>query len=266
MRARLFQVGVTLSITASTCTAAIITRNASAPADVAATRAQWLADCGVAAPSFLVDFESGFSNGQNISAVTGLFPGGMVITDSSSAHNAIIRTAGGIGGSSPNGNFGVSQNEQPYLELSWPEPGVDGVGFADIDHTGTNIFVDFSGGGTAQFSIETTGSGGRIGEFVGIWRNDMPRIIRLRMDSSGDGTWGIDDIQWIASGTCPGDLNGDGLVEDADFVIFLNAYNILDCADPSMPVGCPADLNGDGFVDDADFVNFVAAYNELLCP
>ncbi|MBX3388287.1 MAG: hypothetical protein KF691_02400 [Phycisphaeraceae bacterium] len=64
---------------------------------------------------------------------------------------------------------------------------------------------------------------------------------------------------------CPGDLNNDGFVDDADFVVFVNAYNILDCADPSMPVLCPADMNGDGFVDDADFVLFVAAYNDLVC-
>lgn len=64
---------------------------------------------------------------------------------------------------------------------------------------------------------------------------------------------------------CPGDLNNDGFVDDADFVIFVSAYNILDCADPSMPPLCPADMNGDGFVDDADFVLFVAAYNNLVC-
>lgn len=66
--------------------------------------------------------------------------------------------------------------------------------------------------------------------------------------------------------TCPGDLNNDGFVDDSDFVIFASAYNILDCADPTMPAGCPADLNGDTFVDDADFVIFAAAYNELICP
>ncbi|MBY0111219.1 MAG: hypothetical protein K2Y21_00250 [Phycisphaerales bacterium] len=65
---------------------------------------------------------------------------------------------------------------------------------------------------------------------------------------------------------CPGDLNGDTLVDDADFVIFATAYNILDCADPAMAPGCPADLNADLFVDDADFVLFANAYNELLCP
>jgi hypothetical protein len=66
--------------------------------------------------------------------------------------------------------------------------------------------------------------------------------------------------------TCPADLNADGQVDDADFVIFAAAYNILDCADPSMPPACPADLNGDGAVDDSDFIIFVAAYNSLICP
>lgn len=69
----------------------------------------------------------------------------------------------------------------------------------------------------------------------------------------------------FASG-CPGDLNGDQFVDDSDFSVFAQAYNVLDCADPTMPAGCPADLNGDGIVEDGDFSIFVVAYNELLCP
>jgi len=74
------------------------------------------------------------------------------------------------------------------------------------------------------------------------------------------------DIEIIANAACTGDLNNDGFVDDADFTIFVVAYNILDCADPAMASGCPADLNADGVVDDADFVLFVPAYNELICP
>lgn len=66
--------------------------------------------------------------------------------------------------------------------------------------------------------------------------------------------------------TCPCDLNHDGVVNDDDFVIFANAYNVLDCTDPEMPEGCPADFNHDQFVNDEDFVIFVPAYNELVCP
>lgn len=65
---------------------------------------------------------------------------------------------------------------------------------------------------------------------------------------------------------CPADLFHDQQVDDADFLVFVQAYNTLDCADPAMPPGCPADLNNDAFVDDADFVGFVTAYNLLVCP
>lgn len=73
-------------------------------------------------------------------------------------------------------------------------------------------------------------------------------------------------LRFTPVGPCIGDITGDGVVDDADFVVFAAAYNILDCADPAMPAGCPADLNADGFVDDSDFVAFAAAYNTLLCP
>ncbi|MBS0188733.1 MAG: hypothetical protein JSS51_11730, partial [Planctomycetes bacterium] len=64
---------------------------------------------------------------------------------------------------------------------------------------------------------------------------------------------------------CPGDLNGDNIVDDADFVLFSAAYNTLDCADPAMAQGCPSDFNGDAMVDDSDFALFAAGYNQLFC-
>jgi len=63
---------------------------------------------------------------------------------------------------------------------------------------------------------------------------------------------------------CPGDLNNDRQVDDADFTIFASAYDSLEC--PPSPASCPADLNGDTVVDDSDFVLFALAYNQLICP
>ncbi|MBX3390531.1 MAG: hypothetical protein KF691_13865 [Phycisphaeraceae bacterium] len=65
---------------------------------------------------------------------------------------------------------------------------------------------------------------------------------------------------------CSSDLQCDGLVDDADFVLFVEAYNLLLCDDPGMSAGCAADLNRDTVVDDSDFVLFVAAYDQLECP
>lgn len=64
---------------------------------------------------------------------------------------------------------------------------------------------------------------------------------------------------------CLGDFNLDGFVDDADFIVFVFAYNLLVCNDPAMPAGCPADLNGDTFVDDIDFTIFVQSYDLPVC-
>lgn len=68
---------------------------------------------------------------------------------------------------------------------------------------------------------------------------------------------------------CDADLKIDAMVDDADFSLFVSAYNVTDCSDVAMPRlgggGCRADLNFDGFVDDADFQIFVGAYDRLVC-
>ncbi|MBS0190823.1 MAG: FG-GAP-like repeat-containing protein [Phycisphaerales bacterium] len=77
---------------------------------------------------------------------------------------------------------------------------------------------------------------------------------------------GVSILRPRGRAACVSDLNGDRVVDDSDFVIFVASYNILDCTDPTMPAGCPGDLNADGLVDDADFSIFVVAYDALLCP
>ncbi len=67
------------------------------------------------------------------------------------------------------------------------------------------------------------------------------------------------DLLNLAS--CAADFNNDGLVDDADFVLFAQHYNDL------LTPGAfrPGDLNGDSLCDDSDFVLFVGAYDALLC-
>jgi len=97
---------------------------------------------------------------------------------------------------------------------------------------------------------------------------DASSISSIRFANSRIGIFGggIAFDHLTLGGRCLQDLNNDELVDDADFVIFVNQYNILDCADPAIPSGCIADLNLDGFVDDSDFVVFLVGYNILLCP
>lgn len=175
----------------------VLTFDASTPAQNAATRANWLAASGIAAPEFFVDFESGFANNQNISGVAGLFPGGLVIRDTSAENAAVIRSgAGSIAGSNPVGTFSLTQNEEPFLVLDFSARPVDYVAFLDIDHSGTACIIGFVDGSSRTVSLNSTAISGDSAEFFGIFRNDRPRISQVRLDATGDGLWGIDNIQY----------------------------------------------------------------------
>ncbi|HEX8875319.1 MAG TPA: cytochrome c peroxidase [Phycisphaerales bacterium] len=71
---------------------------------------------------------------------------------------------------------------------------------------------------------------------------------------------------FCGSSGCPSscsmsDFNGDGLVDDSDFVQFARAYS-----EAVVPQASPVfDLNADQAVDDSDFVLFASSYNQLLC-
>jgi hypothetical protein len=53
---------------------------------------------------------------------------------------------------------------------------------------------------------------------------------------------------------CPGDVNGDGVVNTSDLLALLAAWG--DCPDP--PEECPADFDGDGDVDTSDLLTLLA--------
>jgi len=164
----------------------------------------------------------------------------------------------------------------------WYSTGAGGAPYAD-----TFVIQASINGGSSWVTAETVGPGSVNDPNVNPgWRFKSFKLssiglaptanVKVRFNAADTGTGSVveaalDDfavkaftctpIVW-----CKGDLNLDGLVDDSDFVIFANAYNQLDCADPTMPAGCPSDINGDKLVDDADFVLFAAAYNALLCP
>jgi probable HAF family extracellular repeat protein len=156
---------------------------------------------------------------------------------------------------------------------------VDGTTTATIGFTNplptplTNVRLDLGGdagllidGTTATEAVElgtiapgasTTVTRSVLGAFEG------SRLFMARI--SADGVLPSDMFVDVLVFKCTGDLNADGLVDDADFSIFVVAYDTLDCADPAMPLLCPADLNRDGVVDDADFSIFVVAYDKVIC-
>lgn len=165
----------------------ILTFNSPNPAANVTTGATWLGVIGISGTQYLADFETGFTNGQNITGVPGLFPAGLVITDTD-AGQAIIRSgAGVIHGSNPVGLFALTQNERPFLELDFSIVPVDYVAFQDINHAGTRGWVTVLGGAKYPISFETTAAWNDTAEFFGIFRNDMPRIIKVELGADRRG-------------------------------------------------------------------------------
>lgn len=177
--------------------AAPILFESSSPANNAATQNSWLTALGIAAPTYTVTFESGFTNGQNVSNVSGLFPGSLTIRDTSPANQALVRSgAGTFGGSNPVGTFALAHNEQPYLEFDFSAAPVDYFGAFGIDHGATSVQLTFLSGATASLTLGSTGSDGDTAKFFGIIPSGMGPIVSARFDASGDGTWGLDNLQY----------------------------------------------------------------------
>ncbi|MDE0890162.1 MAG: hypothetical protein OSA40_11975, partial [Phycisphaerales bacterium] len=98
-------------------------------------------------------------------------------------------------------------------------------------------FVTFGGGTSADVTDGTTylrSASCGLAEFVAVG------------DIGFDLEWAVfvDGTAGAGQPDCPGDFNGDGMVDGADFGYILAAWGICP--------GCPEDLNGDGEVNGAD--------------
>lgn len=190
--------------------------NSATPATSAATRTNWLTAAGN--PSLnLITFESGFTDGQNIAGVTGLFPDGLVISNQNGANVLIDSGPGSISGGNPIGTFAAAiqttgSTSRAILDFS-ANP-VDAFGLYLIDFGGGSIQVFFADGSNQLFSPTiATGGSGDSAEFTGVFRNDQAKILRaLITDTGGSGLWALDNIEYtvVASGGTTGGTSGGG--------------------------------------------------------
>lgn len=141
------------------------------------------------------------------------------------------------------------------------------VGFSCGDATLTSARTIVNGrdvGGFITATGLTTGSRNGYARFSAL---DPEGISTLRIANGrngfGDG-FAVDHL--VIAARCAPDLDADGIVDDTDFVLFAQQYDLFACDDPAMPAGCSADFNRDGVVDDVDFVLFAQAYDFFACP
>lgn len=176
------------------------------------------------------------------------------------------------------GNVSVFASSPSSVQLTFSEAvTVSAANFAVTRSNGDSVPFSFSYSGTTQIatlsfegklspsqytvSIVTPPVSALTGQLVD---GDVADPTSPASFPSGDGVAGMSAAPatllrlTVQPGSCPADLNGDAMVDDADFVLFAGAYNEL--------LTMAADFNGDGATDDSDFVLFADAYNTLMCP
>jgi len=156
-------------------------------------------------------------------------------------------------GSAPWGFYTTDGNE--YSVVSFAD-GVnvdlsDGSALViEIDYgPSSDGFATFGGGTAADISSGTTylrSASCGIAEFTAV--GDIGFDLEWFVFVDGTAGGGQPD--------CPGDFNGDGIVDGADFGFILAAWGT--CG------GCPEDLNGDGQVNGADVGLLLVAWG--ACP
>jgi hypothetical protein len=169
----------------------------------------------------------------------------------------------------------VSPESKPVNEgLTLTLSAAAASGYANVSYQWKRNGVDVNDGpgGASAGGGTVSGASGTLGS-PSDGASVTLTIAAVQASDAGDYTIEFDNtcnaatssIATVSVNTCPGDLNADGFVNDADFELFASAYNLLLCEATGMPVGCLSDLNGDGLVDDADFQIFVVAYDALVC-
>jgi hypothetical protein len=209
----------------SSASAALVSYNSAVPDQNAAARNGWLTAAGIIAPRYRVDFETDFSDGQNVSRQAGLFPGRLLIRDTSIRNQAIVRSGPGtISLSNPIGKSALSWegNLFEYLELDFSGAPVDYVSWQDIDTTSNNslISIYYTDGTYTNFRPDDTYTTGDSAEFLGFYRNDLAQIRRVRLNLSGD-MYGIDNIEYgnlPSAAPLAGDFDESGIVDAGDYV------------------------------------------------
>jgi hypothetical protein len=101
-----------------------------------------------------------------------------------------------------------------------------------------------------------------INSSTGVISWPVPRAGTYFVTARATNPAGFDDEVLAFVFNCAADFNCDNIVDDADFVLFIPAYNAV-----TVPPANPKfDLNNDSVVDDSDFLLFVQQYNDVLCP
>jgi hypothetical protein len=167
----------------------------------------WLAylnSKGITSPAYIVGFETGFTNGQNIDGYA--FDGGLVIDTTGTGNDAtIVKGAGSVGGSNPIGQYAVIYYDgKGTMELNFTSP-INYLSFYDIDHpVGPILTITYADSSKDTLTLDNSYQllSKNTAEFFGLYSDKEITHLSFSLLSEaplGDGKLGIDNIQYGAA-------------------------------------------------------------------
>ncbi len=172
----------------------------------------------------------------------------------------------------------IALSTTPSTPAPIPAPGSSNVSFQWKRESTPGVFIDVINGVGGSGGVNGNGAGGTVSGASGSLASptDGTAATLTITNATPADTGNYKVLFWNTRGEVESvavkvrvkghaaDINGDGLVDDADFAIFVLQYNTMLCTAAEMVDGCSADLNSDGQVDDADFNILAPAYNVMV--
>jgi agmatine deiminase len=151
-----------------------------------------------------------------------------------------------------NVNGGETFEPNDMVEINW---------LTDDDVAVTNVDILLSDNGGTSFDTVIASATADDGAYT--WTapdlfSDQARIRVVARDAQGNTGFDDSDADFTINGApaCPGDFNGDGVIDAADLGTLLSAFGTASAA---------ADINGDGIVDAADLGLLLGVFG-TACP
>lgn len=193
---RLFFVlsGAVVAVSSANAQALLFSANSFGQNDL--RRNEWLSAIGIAAPTYLENFES-IALGTNISGNSSILPGGLTMTIVSPQTLLVTNMASAMGNSNPIDAQAIAVREDNQITFTFANP-VDYVGGYAIDPGSFEGVLTFTDSSTQSFNVGTDGaSSGNTAKFWGFYRNDRPAISSFTFTiRGGDNEAGLDNIQF----------------------------------------------------------------------
>ncbi|MCK4999518.1 MAG: PEP-CTERM sorting domain-containing protein [Anaerohalosphaera sp.] len=160
--------------------------------EMGVVRSQWLLDIGIAAPDTTLDFESGFSQDQNILNV-GL-AGGLTVS-STSGYAYVTNSSSDTGGSLPIGTYGVAIDEGDNYTFSFSSQ-ITYFAFYMYDQGTTGMNINYADGTSETVTIPPSGASGLNGKFMGLVSDKNIASLYIPRVNGGDGEVGMDNLEF----------------------------------------------------------------------